>query len=100
MLVQLLSWVTFGRSQSHAITIGGWTPGLRCLVAGHPLSCGCLAGVYHTVSGDEAEIIDNVADECPYGHDRNLILWRRRIADRESQIAGYGEVRSRAQAPF
>jgi hypothetical protein len=87
VLVQLLRLVTLGRSQTHAITIGGWTPGMRCLVAGRLLSCGCLVGVYHTVSEDEVEIIDNLADGCAYGHSRNLILRRRGIADNESEIA-------------
>jgi hypothetical protein len=82
MLNGFLRFVTFGRSKSHAVTIGGWTPGIRFLAAGHPLSCGCLAGIYHTLSKDVAEIIDAPANECPYRHDRNLVLWRRAIDER------------------
>jgi hypothetical protein len=83
MLNGFLRFVTFGRSKSHAVTIGGWTPGIGFLAAGHPLSCGCLAGIYHTLSKDVAEIIDAPANECPYRHDRNLVLWRRPIDEYE-----------------
>ena len=81
MLDGFLRFVTFGRSKSHAVTIGGWTPGIRFLAAGHQLSCGCLAGIYHTLSKDVAEIIDAPANECPYRHDRNLVLWRRGVGE-------------------
>jgi len=29
-------------------TLFGWTPGLRQIVAGRVLDCGCLAGLYET----------------------------------------------------
>jgi hypothetical protein len=87
VLCEFLRFVTFGRSKSHAVTVGGWTPGIRCLAAGHWLSCGCLAGIYHTLSDDVAEIIDVPADDCPHRHDRHLVLWRRPIAE-----CGRGEI--------
>ena len=82
MLNRLLSLITFGCSKTHAFTIGGWTPGVRRLVAGRALPCGCLAGVYHTLSDEEAEIIDASAPACPHQHDMHLILRRRRLHDR------------------
>jgi hypothetical protein len=49
---------------STARTIGGWTPGLRRLVEGCVLPCGCLTGIYETSSNDMVAIIDGRAERC------------------------------------
>jgi len=49
-----------------APTLFGWTPGLRSLVAGRVLGCGCLIGLYETQIGDLIEIIDAVGPACPH----------------------------------
>lgn len=77
MFNRFLSLISFGWSKTHAVTIGGWTPGIRCLAEGRLLSCGCLAGVYHTLSNEVAAIIDSPAGGCPYRHEQHAILWRR-----------------------
>ena len=47
-----------------ALTIFGWTPGLREIVAGRVLVCGCLVGVYEMWTGGCVEILDGRRDNC------------------------------------
>jgi hypothetical protein len=63
---------------SMALTILGWTPGLRALASGRVLACGCLSGTYTTWRGGTAVILDARAPACPHAHHRpNLVLWER-----------------------
>lgn len=56
-------------------TFLGWTPGLRSLVSGRALTCGCLVGVYETRAGSILEVVDARGPACPHaGHHRNAIL--------------------------
>ena len=58
-----------------ALTVFGWTPGLRGLVAPRVLDCGCLAGVYETWSGGRAVIVDEPAQGCSAEHHhKNAVL--------------------------
>ena len=52
------------RSGAMALTICGWTPGLRQIVAGRLLACGCLVGVYEMRTGGCVEILDGRCDSC------------------------------------
>jgi hypothetical protein len=45
-------------------TFLGWTPGVRTLLAGRVLPCGCLSGVYETNTGERVEILDGVGPAC------------------------------------
>ena len=58
-----------------AVTLFGWTPGLRRTVAGRVLACGCLVGAYETRNGQIAEILDDSCESCrdPY-HNVNRVL--------------------------
>jgi hypothetical protein len=58
-----------------ALTLFGWTPGLRQLVSTRLLSCGCVAGVYETWSGGRTVIVDERHTGCqdPH-HDANAVL--------------------------
>ena len=47
-----------------APTLGGWTPGLRAIVDGRVLACGCLVGDYITKHGRMISIIDHAAPGC------------------------------------
>jgi hypothetical protein len=76
MLSRLLSLVTLRKSKTHAVTIGGWTPGLRLLAKSQLLACGCLIGVYHTLSNEAVAIVDAPAGGCPHRHDQDGVLWR------------------------
>ncbi len=100
VLTGFLRFVTFGRAKNHAVTIGGWTPGIRALARGHALSCGCLAGIYHTLSEDVAEIIDAAAGDCPLGHDKNLVLWRQSLGEHVSSVLDSGGARFREALPL
>ena len=60
---------------SVAPTILGWTPGLRSLVNGRRLACGCLTGTYLTWRGSLVAIVDDRVDCCTR-HRENLILWQ------------------------
>src|SRR5688500_16026438 len=66
------------RRQTHAVTIGGWTPGIRRLTGQHRLECGCCAGVYELVCGDVVEIIDVAHIRCPC-HDPNQFVVRANV---------------------
>jgi len=56
---------------SKAPTIVGWTPGLRRLVAGRLLPCGCLVGTYETWANAVVTIIEIPADTC--GHRDHVV---------------------------
>jgi len=60
-----------GRS---ARTLFGWTPGLRQLVSGRVLACGCGVGVYERWDRSLGEIIDSAVDACEVGHEVNQFL--------------------------
>ena len=58
-----------------ALTVFGWTPGLRWLVSTRVLDCGCMAGVYETWSGGRTVIVDERAKGCrATGHRRNAVI--------------------------
>jgi hypothetical protein len=52
------------RDAVKARTIGGWTPGLRELVDGELLPCGCLVGIYETWARQVVKIIDARGPAC------------------------------------
>jgi hypothetical protein len=59
-------------------TVFGWTPGVRQIVAGGVLDCGCLAGLYETWNGELVEILDGHSDSCRHlHHNLNVVLRRR-----------------------
>jgi hypothetical protein len=60
-----------GRS---APTIFGWTPGLRYLVEGRVLACGCGVGLYEMWDRSLVEMVDSAVDACEVGHDVNQVL--------------------------
>jgi hypothetical protein len=49
-------------------TLFGWTPGLRQIVAGRVLDCGCLAGLYEAWNGEFVEILDGPSHCCRHPH--------------------------------
>ena len=63
----------FSPGQS-ARTIFGWTPGLRYLVEGRVLACGCVVGLYETWDRSLVEIVDSAVDPCDVGHEINHVL--------------------------
>jgi hypothetical protein len=69
-------WFPRSITTARAITIGGWTPGVRALVAGRILSCGCRIGVYQTCSREFIAIVDAAADQCQEHHHLNSVAWR------------------------
>ena len=76
-----------------ALTFFGWTPGLRRLVCGQLLDCGCLTGVYETKQAEIVTIIDYVAAHCTvFGHTVNLVVDAgtspavRTVADRNPSV--------------
>lgn len=70
------TFFTFLRSRTvKALTVFGWTPGLRWLVAARVLDCGCVAGVYETWSGGRTLIVDERNAACGHPHhDPNAVL--------------------------
>jgi hypothetical protein len=56
-----------------ALTVLGWTPGLRRIVAGRVLPCGCLVGVYERWTGGCVEILDGRCENCELNHEVNLV---------------------------
>ena len=67
-----MSYFSAGRE---APTFFGWTPGLRRLICGGLLDCGCLIGVYQVKDAEFVTIIDHAAARCPVrGHSVNVIL--------------------------
>jgi hypothetical protein len=74
---QLNRWMERGmhfRPGRSAPTIFGWTPGLRYLVEGRVLACGCVVGLYEMWDRSLVEMVDSAADTCDVGHDVNQIL--------------------------
>jgi hypothetical protein len=64
-----------GRRAAKVPTFFGWTPGLRGVVRGHVLACGCLVGVYETRTGAILEVVDGCGPECTQaGHQLNTVL--------------------------
>jgi hypothetical protein len=69
------TFLTSPHTSAKAPTIGGWTPGVRELVEGRVLSCGCLAGCYETWTKAVVTIIDAPADTCRIeGHVKNAVI--------------------------
>ena len=76
-----------------APTFFGWTPGLRRLVTGQLLDCGCLIGVYETKHAELVKIIDSLAAQCTVsGHAVHMVLDAgtrpvvRTVADRSPSV--------------
>lgn len=82
MSFTFLTFLTTSRD-AKARTILGWTPGLRTLVGGRVLPCGCLTGIYNTWTGDVVAIVDAPSDACPHAHCEHAILWRNRTSEQE-----------------
>lgn len=62
-------------------TFFGWTPGLRRLVAGRVLTCGCLVGVYETHGAAILEVVDACGPACSRAdHAPNAVLNRIGVA--------------------
>jgi hypothetical protein len=53
-----------GQPATTVLSILGWTPGLRTVVGGRVLRCGCLVGDYLSSSGDTIAIVDGQAATC------------------------------------
>ena len=69
------TFLTSPQGSAKAPTIGGWTPGVRVLVEGRVLSCGCLAGRYETWTKDVVTILDEPAKTCPIeSHVKNAVI--------------------------
>jgi hypothetical protein len=69
-----LTFLTFPQA-SKAPTIAGWTPGVRTLVEGRVLPCGCLIGTYETWTRKLVTIVDARGDTCSDGaHAMNAIV--------------------------
>ena len=59
----------------NAPTFFGWTPGLRRLICGRLLRCGCLIGVYEVDEAEFVTIVDHTTTGCTVpGHRVDLIL--------------------------
>jgi hypothetical protein len=70
-----LTFWAFSDRAAKAPTIAGWTPGVRTLVEGRVLPCGCLTGTYETWTGGLVTIIDARGDRCPNrAHATNVIV--------------------------
>jgi hypothetical protein len=65
-----------------AWTMFGWTPGLRHLLTGRVLPCGCLTGTYDTVRGERIEIMDNPNAACREQHHQLHVVLSRTAAGR------------------
>jgi hypothetical protein len=64
------------RPGQRVFTILGWTPGLRCVLGGHVMTCGCLVGSYETCLGDYIEIVEMRSRICGKGHCDHLVISR------------------------
>jgi hypothetical protein len=74
-LLTSLTFLTSARHAARARTILGWTPGLRALVGGRVLPCGCVAGIYETWMKDQVTILDARGHTCSVaGHAENAVL--------------------------
>lgn len=68
-----LNFLTFANGRVR--TILGWTPGLRALVGGAQLPCGCLIGSYETWAGDLIDVVDSPGHCCAVSqHTRNAVV--------------------------
>jgi hypothetical protein len=56
--------MTSAHDRSKARSLMGWTPGLRTLVSGRVLPCGCVAGVYETWARSLVTILDERDASC------------------------------------
>ena len=78
MLLTFLTFLTFTSSERRgrsARTILGWTPGVRQLVRGGLLPCGCLVGIYDTWRREIVTIVDGRGDQCPHDrHQENAVI--------------------------
>ena len=72
-----LTFLTFRQAggRTKARSFFGWTPGVRTVMAGQTLSCGCFAGMYQLWSGDVVALIDRHAPRCQQ-HEEHLVLWQ------------------------
>ncbi len=67
--------LTSAHDRSKARSLMGWTPGLRSLVSGRVLPCGCVAGVYETWTRSLVTILDERDVRCQNpGHAVHEIL--------------------------
>lgn len=69
-----------------AWTMFGWTPGLRLLVTGRLLPCGCLTGTYDTVRDERIEIMDSPNAACRERHHQLHVVLSRTAAGRRGAI--------------
>jgi hypothetical protein len=61
---------------SIAWTFLGWTPGLRSLIEGQTLPCGCLVGSYLTWGNQVVVLVDSQRATCGVARHRlNAVLW-------------------------
>ena len=57
-------------------SILGWTPGVRTLLGGRVLACGCLAGTYQTWGNQVVVILDARCEGCGHeSHRPHVVLW-------------------------
>lgn len=67
--------LTSAHDGNRARSLMGWTPGLRSLVSGRVLPCGCVAGVYETWTRTFVTIVDERSSGCELdGHAIHQIL--------------------------
>ena len=70
-----LTFLISPKRLAKAPTIAGWTPGLRRLVEGRLLPCGCLIGIYETWTRVNVTIIEIPAESCGHSdHVSNTLL--------------------------
>ena len=59
------------------LTVLGWSPGIRTMVASHLLQCGCLVGVYETWRQETVTIVDACSASCSnQAHGEHITLAR------------------------
>jgi hypothetical protein len=76
-LISMGALVTSQRNGSKVWTLLGWTPGLRTLVVGSQLPCGCVIGTYETWRNGLVSIVDARGETCSnHQHSPNVILQR------------------------
>jgi hypothetical protein len=57
-------------------TVLGWTPGVRDLLGGQHLACGCLTGTYRSWRGTPMTVVDARGGSCANERHRvNAVLW-------------------------